>query len=196
MKFRLSRPGLSYAQARPCVPGGGDRHSSSRRLRSTSRSFSMYSRGTRLLTALVAAKSALLRFRLAAKPPPAPLRLLSPRKPFHLRLRGGPALSAYSGKIPHLQGEKCFQPRRSVWKICLRHIFSAGRSGCAAGMALRAAAENRFYAFRAFGRETLRGFLTSCAPIPPLSTLCCGPPGRSKAGRRRSWQDPGRTSPH
>ena len=37
--------------------------------------------GFALRSALVAAKSALLWFRLTAKPPPAPLHLLSPRKP-------------------------------------------------------------------------------------------------------------------
>ena len=40
--------------------------------------------------------------------------------------------------------EKYFLPHRSVSKICLRHIFSVGRSGCAARMALKAAAENGF----------------------------------------------------
>ena len=41
---------------------------------------------------IVAAKSALLRFRLGAKPAPTPLRLLSPHRPFHWVCAGAPVM--------------------------------------------------------------------------------------------------------
>ena len=87
--------------------------------------------------ALVTTKSAPLRFRLTAKPPSAPLRLPSPRRPFHLCLRGDPGF--------------CL-PAAAKFHTCrVRSVFSH----------IHAAAENRFYAFRACGHETLGGFFES-----------------------------------
>ena len=53
-------------------------------------------------------------------------------------------LSAYSGQIPHLQGRSIFCHTAAFKKYACGIFFSVGRSGCAARMALGAAAENDF----------------------------------------------------